>query len=86
MGRIRRVRPGNICFAVAIAPNRRKAYAVVVACSPSLLLTLGSVAPTALWLAFSGVGEGDHLAFGALGFVVTAVTWFALLLATGHPD
>lgn len=62
-----------------------KTYAVVVACSPSLLLTLGSVAPTALWMTISGVGEGDHLAFGAIGFVVTAATWFALLLATGHP-
>lgn len=61
------------------------ASALLAACLPSLGLTSVAIAPVALWVAFRGVGEGEHLVFGALGFAVTALVWLAALLVTRHP-
>lgn len=59
--------------------------ALLAACRPSLVLTIGSVAPVALWVAAVGVADSDHLAFGAAGFLVTALSWALLLRVLNHP-
>lgn len=54
------------------------------ACRPSLVLTVGSVAPAAAWAALTGVTTQNHIAFVFGGGALTAACWLVMARLLGH--
>lgn len=54
-------------------------------CGTSLVVTVGAVAPAALWAAWAGVTLDNYIVFGVFGALLTALSWLAVLSLMGHP-
>jgi len=55
------------------------------ACIPSVYLTVGALAPAALWALLQDVREESYILFGFLGGAMTAASWLVTLRLVGHP-
>ena len=54
-------------------------------CGTSLVVTVGAVAPAAMWAAWAGVTLDNYIVFGVLGALLTALSWLAVLSLMDHP-
>lgn len=61
------------------------ARSVVRACTPSLLITTATVAPTLAWTLITGISEENYIAFGLLGGIITVGVWLLSVRFFGHP-
>ena len=54
-------------------------------CASSLLVTLGAVAPAAVWAFYAGVTLDNYVIFGVLGAMLTLLAWLGTLTLMNHP-
>ncbi len=58
---------------------------LLLTCANSLLVTVGAVAPAALWAAYAGVTLDNYVTFGVFGAVLTLLAWLGTLTLMKHP-
>ncbi|WP_300452760.1 lipopolysaccharide biosynthesis protein [Accumulibacter sp.] len=57
---------------------------VLRSCLPSLLITLLSVAPVAVWVVFEPISEANYIRFALVGGLITVSLWLLSLRLFGH--
>ena len=58
---------------------------LIKACIPSAIVSMVAIAPAAIWAAAEGVTTDNYVAFGCVGFAVTATTWLVAIHLFRHP-
>jgi O-antigen/teichoic acid export membrane protein len=58
---------------------------LLATCGKSLLVTLGAIAPAAIWALYAGVTLQNYVVFGIFGALLTLLAWLGTLILMDHP-